>query len=186
MPRVGMLCWGATATPSVRHFVVTTNVTAWKGLKPLGTWARAARKHGLNGDYIQQITTLSDRLVDHGGFNGTALNGLDLRNAWRAAINANPPNNPDTALRATWTRICNADLPPARRPHFFNRPRVSTALAFDCRLRPPPRERCVRCRVLFRFNMSDQEPLSYRGGPYKNRLSCAEVDAYEKCRLYGL
>jgi hypothetical protein len=138
MPRVGMLCWGETKDPLVRRFVVTTNVTAWNSLEPLSTWARDARKSGLPDPYANRITYLSNRLARRGGFTPRqVLPAFDLPKAWKNAINTGPPTNADAALQATWTRICNTNPNSVTGPRSFDRLRVSTALAFDCRLGSP-------------------------------------------------
>jgi hypothetical protein len=184
MPRVGMLCCGRTENPAVDCFVVTTNVVAWKGLEPLGKWAKEARRRALPRYYVNAVSNLSDILVNRGGFNGPAPEGYNLKDAWDGADTL---AGADAALQDTWTRICDANPEPIRGHRTFRRSRVLTALAFDCHKREPEeRERCFRCRVLFRFSMSHLEPPLYEGGPYPNRLSCAEVAAYDKCRRWGL
>lgn len=197
MPDVGMLCWGRPATSSVHRFVVTTNVSRWNGLEPLGTWARDARRYSLPNNYVERLTYLSEQLAERGHLNNNEPDAWSLKQVWTDAENAGPPVIPDTTLQWTWKQLCDPNLNPIIGPRIFTRPLVLTALAFDCHtgIRPdkftvhkglPRRERCVRCRVLFRFNMSDDEPKSYRGGPYPNPLSCAEVAAFDKCRRHEL
>lgn len=186
MPDVGMLCWGPTSP--VSHFVVTTNVPRWKGFSVLGTWARKARKETLPDDYVREVEVASNVLVNKGGFEKKVANKYDLRKAWQRGMNARP-RKPDAELLATWNTIWKDHAPADRSTPSFNRTGIREALAFDIKSNVVPRERCVRCRVLFRFEMSRLEPLIYggkRGGPFPNRLSCAEVAAYDKCTRYGL
>lgn len=179
-----MLCCGRVQHSGVGRFVVTTNVVAWRGLEPLGDWAKEARRRAFPRYYVDAVTNLSNTLDNRGGFKGAVPEDHNLKDAWDSADSV---VGADAALQETWTRICNANPEEIRGHRTFHRPQVLTALAFDCHTRnAKERERCCRCRVLFRFSMSHLEPDIYENGPFPNRLSCAEVAAYDKCRRWGL
>jgi hypothetical protein len=185
LPQVGVLCFGNTAAGAPR-LVVSCNSSNWNRFPAMFNWMRNARQSNANMPPAYRITVqdLSNRLVNMGGH----VNAMpvppaqDLQLAWNNAVT---PGGHDAALATTWTTIYNTTLlAPASRT-FFHVPAGFEALPFNTR-NMAPRCRCCRCGVIFLFRMNAAEPQIYNAGPYNDRLSCAEVTAYQKCLRYGI
>lgn len=183
-----MLCFGQTAAPApVPRLVATANIPDFQGLRALGTWTLRARRDTIPVGYRGQVTNLSDRLVQRGGLDAAhpaqAAN-QDVLAAWNNALAHVPPGNPDAAIAAAWVNNCAA-APAIGPPITFPRLQVVQALGFNTHNRVA-RSRCRRCRVLYPFTMAAGEPQVFVGGPYQERISCAEVVAYTKCARFGI
>ena len=183
---VSMLCQvklnSMPSSPSI--LVVTTNDSGWEYLPLLNTWAKEARRSRLLQDDSNDVTTLSDRLYSRGGFNKLVLqeDGCNMMRAWDEAKERGI-RAAEEALQNVWNSICE-ETPTIEHRRTFKQPKIAKALAFNFKNGPlEPRERCVRCRILFQFEMSAFEPFRYEGPFFRDRLSCAEVTAYAKCEL---
>jgi hypothetical protein len=188
MPQVGTLCFG------MGQLVVAMNQAKWAQFRPMETWSRRARQASMNAVYVTNVQQYSTRLKNRGGFPLPPPPAVPL--AHRLVHQWDNPAAPisrDASVMAAWDAINAALAAPIVPGPTFTRPNATEVLPFRCQaVGVVAVARCRRCRVIFRYNMSNGppptpvEPQSYNAGPYENSLTCAEVLAYEKCRWSGL
>lgn len=186
MPNIGFLAFGNAGNG---RLVVAMNEPDWARFGPMRSWSRNARNDSMPLGYRQNVTTLTTRAVQQGGFAGAVPQAHDL--VWQFSHPVGM--TADASVVAAWAAI-NAALPvPVVPAPEYARANTISALAFSCQQdQIRTKARCRRCRIIFRYNMfvgptaQSQEPQSYNAGIYPKALTCAEVLAYEKCQSSGL
>ena len=145
------------------QIIVTTNTCTWDGYTSMEKWTIQARISTLSPTYQRQVRMLTNLVRE---------NIASLSEAYH---HPKVPSTKDESLRAAWLALLHVLV--AKDPHGYALFTVDAMAHFI--LSKDKRSRCRRCRTIFQFKV-EEEPDTFREGPFSNGLSCAEVLGYWK------